>query len=137
MSNYLLKMAFVGALILLYSNSSIAQNVTGDSSKTKFSYIQVLPRFPGGDQGLSDFLAKSVVYPKKALRKGVEGSVNVTFVVERDGSLSDIKALGNPDPILVKEAVRVMKSSPRWESGRQDNRPVRVQYTVPIVFKLQ
>ncbi|CAM3900025.1 energy transducer TonB [Mucilaginibacter galii] len=125
------------ALSLLHSSKSLAQDALTDSSKSKFTNIQVLPQFPGGTQALHDFIAKNVIYPKKALKKDIEGQVDVTFVVERDGSLSHVKTVGNPNPLLVREAVRLIKSSPKWSPGMQDNRTVRVQYTVPIVFRLQ
>jgi len=85
----------------MYSSIGKAQETKKDSSKTEFVYMDSLPEFPGGTQTFSDYLGKNVKYPKKAFKSKIEGRVNVTFVVETDGSLSDIKAIGNPDPLLV------------------------------------
>jgi protein TonB len=76
-------------------------------------------------------------YPPVAAENGIEGTVVVGFVVERDGSISNVNVLRSPDPSLSKEAVRVVKSMPKWNPGMQNGSPVRVKYNVPVKFKLQ
>ena len=95
-----------------------------------------MPSFPGGVMALMEFLQKNVKYPVEAQKKGVQGRVLVSFVVEKDGSLSEIKTVKSVDPLLDEEAVRVVKSMPKWEPGKQKGKAVRVKYNVPISFKL-
>ena len=95
-----------------------------------------MPSFPGGVMALMEFLQKNVKYPVEAQKKGVQGRVLVSFVVEKDGSLSDVKTAKSVDPLLDEEAVRVVKSMPKWEPGKQKGKAVRVKYNVPISFKL-
>ena len=95
-----------------------------------------MPSFPGGVMALMEFLQKNVKYPVEAQKKGVEGRVLVSFVVEKDGSLTEIKTVKSVDPLLDEEAVRVVSAMPKWEPGKQKGKPVRVKYNVPISFKL-
>jgi len=92
---------------------------------------------PGGQNGLMMFLNHNVKYPSIAEENGIQGRVICKFVVERDGSITEVKVAKSVDPSLDKEAVRVLKSMPKWIPGMQDGKPVRVQYTVPVTFKLQ
>jgi TonB family protein len=107
----------------------------GDS--TNYNEREKLPQFIGGTSAFNNFLARHLRYPSEAYNYRIQGRVNVTFVVERDGSLSDIKIVGpSPDQSLGAEAIRVVKQSPKWLPGMQYGRAVRVKYTVPIVFNL-
>ncbi|SDT09950.1 TonB family C-terminal domain-containing protein [Mucilaginibacter mallensis] len=90
----------------------------------------------GGLPGLYAFLGKTINYPPDAKRNGIQGKVLITFVVEKDGSLSDVKALRSPDKSLADEAIRAVMLSPKWIPGMQGVRPVRVQYTIPVSFRL-
>ena len=92
---------------------------------------------PGGQNGLMMFLNHNVKYPSIAEENGIQGRVVCKFVVERDGSITEVTVARSVDPVLDKEAVRVLKSMPKWIPGMQDGKPVRVQYTVPVTFKLQ
>ena len=83
------------------------------------------------------WLSQNIKYPEIAAKNGVQGRVVVQFVVEKDGSLTDIYAVKRVDPSLDKEAERVVRSMPRWSPGRQNGSPVRVKYTLPVTFKLQ
>ena len=76
-------------------------------------------------------------YPEIAQQNGIQGRVIVQFIVECDGSLSNIKVIQSPDTSLTAEAVRVISNSPKWEPGRQRNDPVRVSFTLPVDFRLQ
>jgi len=102
-----------------------------------FTSVERLPQFPGGIESFHRFVSKNVRYPADALDKNLKGRVNVTFIVERDGSLSDMRALSSPGPSLAAEAVRVMTLSPKWHPGEQNGKPVAVRYTLPIVFSTE
>ena len=96
-----------------------------------------MPSFPGGQAALFEFLSKNIRYPVVAEENGIQGRVIVTFVVERDGSITDVRVAKSVDPSLDKEAVRVTKSMPHWNPGMQNGGPVRVKFTLPVTFRLQ
>ena len=102
-----------------------------------FDVVEQMPQFPGGPNALFEYLSKNIKYPVVAEENGIQGRVIVTFVVERDGSITDVKVVKSVDPSLDKEAQRVVKSMPKWIPGKQNGSPVRVKYTVPVTFKLQ
>lgn len=102
-----------------------------------FDVVEEMPSFPGGQSALMQYLASNIKYPVVAQENGVQGRVIVSFVVERDGSISDVKVARSVDPSLDREAQRVVKSMPRWSPGKQNGSTVRVKYTVPVVFRLQ
>jgi TonB family protein len=97
-----------------------------------------MPEFPGGQGKLLQFLATSIKYPAEAFEKKEEGRVTLTFIVEKDGSISDIKVARSVSPSLDAEAVRVAKSMPKWTPGKnKDGEIIRIAYTVPVIFRLQ
>ena len=100
-------------------------------------FVEQMPSFPGGMGALMSWLSQNIKYPVIAAENGVEGRVTAQFVVEKDGSITDVKVAKSVDPLLDKEAARVIKSMPHWTPGRQNGSPVRVKYTVPVTFKLQ
>lgn len=102
-----------------------------------FFIVEDMPEFPGGELALRKFIANSIKYPVIAQENGIEGKVYVTFVVDKDGSVSDAKIARGVDPSIDKEALRVVSNLPRWKPGKQRGKPVRVSYTVPINFVLQ
>jgi protein TonB len=102
-----------------------------------FEFVEQQPLFPGGNGALKDFLHNNVKYPVVAQENGVQGRVVVAFVVEKDGSISDVHVLKSVDPSLDREATRVVKSMPRWQPGKQNGSAVRVKFNVPVSFKLQ
>ena len=102
-----------------------------------FDVVEEMPSFPGGSAALMSYLSSNTKYPVVAQENGVQGRVIVSFVVERDGSISDVKVARSVDPSLDREAQRVVKSMPRWSPGKQNGSTVRVKYTVPVVFRLQ
>lgn len=102
-----------------------------------FGVVEEMPSFPGGNGALMSYLASNIKYPVVAQENGVQGRVTVSFVVERDGSISDVRVARSVDPSLDREAQRVVKSMPRWKPGKQNGSAVRVKYTVPVVFRLQ
>ena len=102
-----------------------------------FDVVEQMPQFPGGPNALFEYLSKNIKYPVVAEENGIQGRVIVTFVVERDGSITDVKVAKSVDPSLDKEAMRVVKSMPHWIPGKQNGSAVRVKYTVPVTFRLQ
>ena len=101
-----------------------------------FDVVEQMPSFPGGQGELMAFLSKNIKYPVVAEENGVQGRVVVTFVVEKDGSITDVRVVKSVDPSLDKEAQRVVKSMPKWIPGKQNGSAVRVKYTVPGTFRL-
>jgi TonB-dependent SusC/RagA subfamily outer membrane receptor len=101
-----------------------------------FTQVEKSPEFPGGIQAFGRFLGANIRYPKKMRDNGVQGRVIATFIVEKDGTLSGVKALKDLGYGSAEEAVRVLKLSPKWHAGAQNGKAVRVQYTVPIQFAL-
>uniref|UniRef100_A0AB33JNL4 Energy transducer TonB n=5 Tax=unclassified Prevotella TaxID=2638335 RepID=A0AB33JNL4_9BACT len=102
-----------------------------------FEVVEQMPMFPGGPTALLQYLSSNVKYPVVAQENGVQGRVVVSFVVERDGSITDVRVVRSVDPSLDKEAQRVVRSMPRWTPGKQNGSAVRVKYNVPVSFKLQ
>lgn len=102
-----------------------------------FDIVEQQPLFPGGQSALMQFLHDNIKYPVVAQENGVQGRVTVQFVVEKDGSITDVHVLRGVDPSLDKEAVRVVKSMPRWTPGKQNGTTVRVNYRLPVLFRLQ
>lgn len=106
-------------------------------SNKVFEVVEEMPHFPGGAAALQAFLSSNTKYPVVAQENGVQGRVIVSFVVERDGSITDVRVVRSVDPSLDREASRVVRSMPRWSPGKQNGSAVRVKYTVPVVFRLQ
>lgn len=102
-----------------------------------FTVVEQMPLFPGGDAALMGYLRDNIHYPTVAAENGVQGRVVVGFVVERDGSITDVNVLRSVDPSLDREAMRVVKSMPKWTPGKQNGSTVRVKYQVPVTFRLQ
>ena len=102
-----------------------------------FDVVEQMPSFPGGMAALMAYLQKNIKYPPVAEENGIQGRVVCSFVVERDGSVTDIKVAKSVDPSLDKEAVRVVGAMPRWIPGKQNGQSVRVKYTLPVTFRLQ
>lgn len=102
-----------------------------------FDVVEQMPSFPGGMGALMSWLGQNIKYPVIAAENGVQGRVIVQFVVEKDGSITDVKVAKSVDPSLDKEAARVVSSMPKWTPGKQNGSAVRVKYTVPVTFKLQ
>ena len=118
-----------------------AQQVVADEKREEetkvFTVVEQMPSFPGGDAALMAYLSKNIQYPPIAEENGIQGRVVATFVVERDGSITDVQVMRGVDPSLDREAIRVLKAMPRWIPGKQNGAAVRVKYTVPVTFRLQ
>ncbi len=123
---------------VLKAKEVIAQPEPPKEEETKvFDVVEQMPSFPGGPSALMQYLGSNIKYPVVAEENGVQGRVVCTFVVERDGSITDVRVVKSVDPSLDREAVRVVKSMPRWIPGKQNGSAVRVKYTVPVTFRLQ
>ncbi len=96
----------------------------------------IAPRFPGGAPGIGELLGANLVYPKQASRNGTQGRVIVTFIIEKDGHLTDIKVARGIGDGCDEEAVRVIKLSPNWKPGYLSGIPVRVAFSVPVSFTM-
>jgi protein TonB len=106
-------------------------------SNKVFDVVEQMPSYPGGTGALMSYLNSNIKYPVVAQENGVQGRVIVGFVVERDGSITDVNILKSVDPSLDREAARVVRSMPRWTPGKQNGQAVRVKYNVPVTFRLQ
>ena len=102
-----------------------------------FGDVEQMPMFPGGAEALFDYLSENIKYPEDCEETCVQGRVIVTFVVERDGSLTDAKVVKSVYPSLDEEALRVVNGMPKWIPGKFNGKPVRVKYTIPVTFKLK
>lgn len=102
-----------------------------------YDIVEQMPSFPGGDRKLMEYLASSIQYPPECKESCIQGRVIVTFVVERDGSISHAKVAKSLDPRLDAEALRVVNAMPKWIPGRQGGVTVAVKYTIPVTFRLK
>ena len=101
-----------------------------------YDRVEVMPEFPGGMQGLFEYMQNNVNYPKEAKNQKIEGRVIVSFIVEKDGSISDVHPLTAVHPLLDKEAIRLVNEMPRWKPGTEKGKAVRVSFALPVSFKL-
>ena len=131
--NVSLKVALMMLVLLFSFTTSTAQTKKNDML---FSVVEVMPQYPGGQIAMMKYIMENMKYPEQAMKKGIQGRVAVRFIVEKDGSISDVKPIHSVHTLLDKEAVRVVKSMPKWSPGKQNGKPVRVQLIVPIMFKL-
>jgi protein TonB len=104
---------------------------------TIYDAVESLPQFAGGLEAFYQYLAKNIVYPRRERNTGIDGRVYLQFVIEVDGSLTAIKVLKGVSEGLDKEAIRVLKATPKWVPGSNRGQPVRVRMTIPISFQLQ
>ena len=111
--------------------------IVDPESTEVFDVVQQMPSFPGGDRKLMEYLAENTRYPKVCEESCVHGRVIVTLVIEKDGSISNVKVVRSLDPLMDAEAVRVVSSMPKWYPGKQNGVTVRVRYIIPVTFRLQ
>lgn len=102
-----------------------------------YTVVEEMPRFPGGDQALLKYINQNIKYPVDAQEKGLQGRVIASFIVLKDGKITDINVVRGVAPSLDEESVRVIASMPLWTPGKEGGKPVNVKYTVPITFRLQ
>jgi len=107
-----------------------------DGKEAQYYNFQIMPEFPGGINALFQYLEKNVKYPKKSRRKGIEGRVLLKFIVEKDGSISNVSVIESVNNEMDAEAVRVVKKMPKWEPGMEDGENVRISFNLPLKFRL-
>lgn len=107
------------------------------SDSNIYTQVEENPSFPGGQAAMFEWMGNNMKYPIICEENGVQGRVIVTFVVEHDGSISNVQVVKSVDPSLDKESVRLVKAMPRWIPGKQKGKPVRVKFTVPVTFRLK
>ena len=114
-----------------------AQIKSAEPTDKVYQVVEQMPTFKGGDAALMKYLSENIKYPEAAEKAGEQGRVVVSFTVEKDGAVADVKVARSVTPTLDAEAVRVIKAMPNWVPGKQDGQLVRVRYNVPVSFKLQ
>ncbi len=138
MKYILLISIFIASYQITFGQASTSEKspISADTSKI-FEIVEAQPEFPGGPNAMMAFISSNVMYPEIALENGIEGTVVVQFVIEKDGSITDIKVVRDPGGGLGREAERVIKEMPKWSPGRQKGEPVRVKMSAPIRFRLK
>ena len=131
--NVSLKVALMMFVLLFSFMTSTAQTKKNDM---EYCIVEMMPQYPGGQIAMMKYIMENMKYPEQAMKKGIQGRVAVSFIVEKDGSISNVRPIHSVHTLLDKEAVRVVKSMPKWSPGKQNGKPVRVQLIVPIMFKL-
>ena len=127
-----------GVVEITTKKAAAAKAEGTDNSDTKqdvFQVVEKMPEFEGGVENMMKFLQQNIKYPEEAKKNGTQGRVIVQFVVEKDGSITDAKVVRNVSPELDAEALRVVESMPKWIPGEQRGEKVRVQFTLPVMFK--
>ena len=102
-----------------------------------YEFVAEMPEFPGGESAMTSYLRENIEYPEDCQEEGVEGTVYVSFVIDTEGIPSDIKVVRSPDERLSANATEVVKKMPKWKPGKQDGKNVKVQYSLPINYKLK
>lgn len=119
------------------SNKTSKKKDNKPNSEKVFDVVEVMPSFPGGNGALFQYLANNIKYPVDAQKKVIEGRVVVTFIVEKDGDISDIRVVRSVYPSLDKESIRVIGTMPNWNPGKSKGESLRVRYNIPIAFRLK
>jgi len=128
-------MSMMAVLCLMTANAQ--KTVVSQSKQNVYDVVEQMPEFPGGMPAMIEFLQTNLNYPKDAKKQNVGGRILVMFVVEADGSISNVRVAKKVFPSLDAEALRVVKAMPKWNPGKEKGKPVRVNFTLPIVFSLK
>ena len=131
--------AILLTIVIAVSTADVL-NASGSQSKESYkiySVVDVMPGFGGDNSTLSNYLSTNIIYPKEAAKQGIQGRVYVSFVVEIDGSVSGVRILRGVNSLLDQEAVRVVEAMPKWTPGTVEGKAVRVEFNLPIQFKLE
>ena len=131
--NVSLKVALMMLVLLFSFMTSTAQT---KKNNMVYDVVEVMPQYPGGQIAMLKYIMENIKYPKQIMEEGIQGRVTVSFIVEKDGRVSNVRLLRSVQPLLDKEAVRVVKSMPKWSPGKQKGKPVRVRFNLPVMFKL-
>ena len=116
-------------------SEAIPQTPT-DDKPIHFRVVEQIPQFEGGMEAFTKWLTQNLCYPAEAQRGGIQGKVVVSFIINRDGSISSPKIEQSVHPLLDREAMRVVKMMPRWQPGKENDKPCRTLFAIPIVFQL-
>ena len=127
-------MLLMAVCCLMTANAQ--KTVVSQTDPKVFDTVEQMPEYPGGMQAMIEFLQTNMKYPEDAAKQKVEGRVMVQFVVETDGSVSDVHVAKQVFPSLDAEAIRVVQAMPKWTPGKDKGRVVRVKYNLPIVFRM-
>ena len=130
------KLFFIALLSLIGMTNAFAQQETTTTAEKVFDVVDEMPSFPGGQGAMMEFLSKNIKYPVVAEENGIQGRVLVKIVVKKDGTIDSPKVIKSVDPSLDKEAMRVVKTMPKWIPGKQKGEPVNVSFTVPVTFRI-
>ena len=130
------KLFIIALLTLTGMSNAMAQQEVALEEKV-YEVVEEMPSFPGGQGAMFEFIANNIQYPIVAEENGVQGRVLVSFVIKKDGSLSNVRVVKSVDSALDKEAVRLIKSMPKWSPGKEKGQFVNVKFTVPVTFRLQ
>lgn len=123
---------------IFLTNIAFCQNeVKVSDDEAIFFVVEVQPEFPGGMDSMYAFIQKNLIYPEKAKAEGIEGRVFITFTIEKDGSVSNVKILRGIGGGCDEAAKEVIEKMPKWKPGTQRGKPVRVQFNLPIKFELE
>lgn len=132
------KLIFMSMMAVLSLTTANAQKtVVSQKNQKVFEVVEQMPEYPGGMMAMMEFLQDNMKYPADAEKQKVQGKVMVSFIVETDGSISDVKVMKNVFPSLDAEAIRVVKAMPRWTPGKQKGKVVRVHFSLPITYRLK
>ena len=123
--------------VLCLMTANAQKTVVSQSKQNVYDVVDQMPEFPGGMPAMIEFLQTNLNYPKDAKKQKVGGRVLVMFVVETDGSISNVRVAKKVFPSLDAEALRVVKAMPKWNPGKEKGKPVRVNFSLPIVFSLK
>lgn len=130
------KLVFIALLSLIGMINAFAQQETTTTAEKVFDQVDEMPSFPGGKDAMMEFLSKNIKYPVVAEENGIQGRVLVKVVVKKDGTIDSPIVVKGVDPSLNKEAIRVVKTMPKWIPGKQKGEPVNVSFTVPVTFRI-
>ncbi len=131
-----MKTKFVIVLLFLFAGTALQAQENDKKKGDVYNIVEEMPEYPGGIDGLKEFMVANIKYPEQARKNKVEGKVFVSFVVGKNGSVSNAKVVRSVDPELDKEALRVVNAMEKWTPGKEKGKPVKVQFTLPIQFAL-
>jgi periplasmic protein TonB len=130
------RIAFLLVFIFQIVTINVFSQTAATDSTITFVEVEEHPEYPGGYEAMMNFVRRNQKYPRAAKRAGVQGEVRVTFVVDKSGSIVDVKTVKSLHPDCDAEAERIVKSMPQWSAGKLNGKPVDVRFSIPIKFKL-
>ncbi len=124
-------------MLLFFIGLTVNAQTLKTTNGKVYDTVDVMPEYPGGFETMVKFLSSNMIYPKEAQKKGLEGRSLVSFIVEKDGALSNITVKKSAGKMFDDEAMRVVKKMPKWKPGRKDGKLVRVHFNLPVQFSLK